>query len=69
MTVMTNSRLLELRATGLACERSVIQGVATHLETEYADLYRLIQDEPTLLAGKRDAGGNNGAHLDLLLGK
>ena len=67
--MITNTRLLELRATALACQRMVDQGVATHLEKEYAALYQLLQDENVLLSGKRNVADNNGPHLDLLLGR
>lgn len=42
--MITNIRLLQLRATGLACEKLVIHGSATHLETEYATLFQVIND-------------------------
>lgn len=52
--MITNSRLLELRVTGLACQEKVAQaggkscnmGGPTNLERDYADLFQLILDRP-----------------------
>jgi hypothetical protein len=60
--MITNSRLLELRVTGLACQEKVDQaggkscnmGGPTNLERDYADLFQLVVDEYRLafLLGK-----------------
>ena len=50
--MLTNSRLLELRATGLACQEKVAQGGGkscnmggpTILEQDYADLFQFVVD-------------------------
>lgn len=78
--MITNTRLQELRATGLACQKRVLisnpkirtdlsAAEALHLEQDYADLYQLILDEPEFLFGKRNVEDRNGIHLDVLLGK
>ena len=42
--MLTNSRLLELRNTGLRCQEQVASGSHSLLEGDYADLFELIVD-------------------------
>lgn len=78
--MITNTRLQELRATGLVCQKRVLISnpkirtdlsfvYTSQLEKDYADLYQLILDEPEFLFGKRNVEDRNGIHLDILLGK
>ena len=62
--MITNSRLLELRTTGLECQKRVDLGVATHLEKEYAELFQLI-----VSGGLPTSGNDMGSNINFLLGK
>ena len=67
--MITNSRLLEIRATGISCQQRVDRGIASHLEKEFADLFQICTDklseygvpEPRPLKGVPD--------LNFLIGK
>jgi len=67
--MITNSSLLELRATGLSCQKSVLQGNDTFLEKQYATLFQLVIDGLPMDSGERESGKSNGPYLNLLLGK
>ena len=55
--MLTNSRLIELRAVGLACQEKVAHGGGkscnmggpTILERDFADLFQLVLDWPSLV--------------------
>jgi hypothetical protein len=66
--MLTNSRLLELRATGLACQHRVASRTATLLEEDYADLFQLVLDWPERLA-RDDGDYRTKTSLAFLLGK
>jgi len=65
--MITNRRLLELRATGLLCQDRVASGDPTPLEQDFADLFELVVD------GVADPGEpdeyRTKTHLAFLLGK
>lgn len=75
--MLTNSRLLELRTVGLACQDKVAQGGGkscvlggpTDLERAYADLFQLVLDWPSLADAYADGDYRTKTSLAFLLGK
>jgi hypothetical protein len=71
--MITNTRLQELRATGIACQIKTMRNGATHLEKEFADLYQICLDNlPSRNvsdAGEKVSGQSMGPHINILLGK
>ena len=73
--MLTNSRLLELRATGLACQKKVAHGGScnmggpTDIERDYADLFQLVLDWPSLADAYADGDYRTKTSLAFLLGK
>jgi len=71
--MITNSRLQELRATGIACQRRVDRNHANHLEKDYADLFQIcldnLPDQYVSQNGEKITDRTTGSHLFVLLGK
>lgn len=78
--MLTNSRLIELRAAGLACQERVSTGLGsdgclrppTQLERDYADLFQLVLDVAPEADGYPDGypgGYRTKTSLAFLLGK
>jgi len=65
--MLTNSRLLELRATGLTCQTRAARGQATQLEQDFADLFQLVVDGSARLDDRDEY--RTKTHLAFLLGK
>ena len=66
--MLTNSRLLELRATRLKCIAADQDGNATPLAEDYIELFELVED---YVGGCSTDGitGNQPSTLDALFGK
>jgi len=71
--MITNSRLLAIRATGIDCQTKVDTHVATHLEKDFAELFQICLDNlperNASLDGSKVNGSSAGPHLNFLLGK
>ena len=67
MPMLTHSRLLELRTTGLQCQHRVASGSFTILEEDFADLFQLVVDGNARL--DEDAEYRTKTSLAFLLGK
>jgi len=67
--VITNTRLMELRGTGIMCQARVYLGTATLLERDYAELFQLVLDGVPTERLDSHARRVDNPHLSILIGK